>query len=516
MSGTQQLKVQIDSNTESSLEISVLKNIVLKSKILAGLFGMIIIIQTVAITYFLINGNILDNIPPERFIWGPLFILIAMLCELYASRIYAQKIKTLESPKEYLYFLQCFLEISFPSFIILSAHIATRDLSILGPNELLNSPPVLVYFIMILLTALSLNQKLSIFTGIIGGLQYLLLVLFLSDKNGDDIIDVNFMIRSLFMVFTGIVTGIISNKIREAVKSSLSSKDLLINKLDFMVKEKTREISESKDLIQIKNHLLNEKNKDITDSINYAKRIQEALLNGNHNLEESLSNFIVFFPKDIVSGDFYWIQKDPNDPECILIAAGDCTGHGVPGAFMSLMAINFLNNIVNEKKASRPDFILNQLREEIILALNPHGSTEYRDGLDIAFCRINTTKKFIDFAGANNPLLHVRNGIMNIIKADKFPVGIYPEKKDFNLVSIDIETGDQFYLFSDGFQDQFGGEKGKKFKISQLKELLVEIREYSMSEQKETLLDALKKWMNPGNGEKFDQVDDILLIGFKV
>ncbi|TAL58527.1 MAG: hypothetical protein EPN85_11495 [Bacteroidetes bacterium] len=283
-------------------------------------------------------------------------------------------------------------------------------------------------------------------------------------------------------------------------------------------------LAESNKQLAEKNEIIEEKNKDIRDSINYAQRIQKAILSDVNEIKEKLpESFILFKPKDIVSGDFYWFsQKDG----ITFIAAADCTGHGVPGAFMSMIANSFLNEVVNEKNILRPDLILNELRVKIIKALRQTGeSMENKDGLDISFCAIQGNK--LSYSGANNPLWIVRD-IVNTsefddaealknekyklveIPPDKQPIGTQPNAHPFSLKTLELKKGDSVYLFTDGFADQFGGPQRKKFKYRAFSELLLSLHDKSMEEQTNTLCVTIEKWMG-----ELDQIDDILVIGLK-
>lgn len=263
-------------------------------------------------------------------------------------------------------------------------------------------------------------------------------------------------------------------------------------------------LSHQKDIIE-------EKNRDITDSIRYAKRIQHAVLPTQKLMNENLhEHFVLFRPKDIVSGDFYWAAKAGDK---FFYAAADCTGHGVPGAFMSLIGTSFLNEIVVKKQIHRPDLILDELRENIIHALNPEGNEqETKDGMDITLCCLDKEKMLLAFASAFNGLYLVRHNTLQEFKGDKFPVGKYAdEKKAFTLREIPLLKGDLIYCFSDGYADQFGGEKGKKFKYSQLKELLVSISDKPMHVQQQVLEKTFESWK--GN---LEQVDDVCVIGVRI
>jgi serine phosphatase RsbU (regulator of sigma subunit) len=272
-----------------------------------------------------------------------------------------------------------------------------------------------------------------------------------------------------------------------------------------LLEKQNSEISGQKNVIE-------EKNKDITDSIHYAKRIQDAILPSPDKILHSLpGSFVLFRPKDIVSGDFYYFNE-LGDAEMI-IAAADCTGHGVPGAFMSILGFNALEQAINENKQKEPSGILNQINAIISTTLN-QGNKEQsvKDGMDIALCHIDKKSRQIRYAGANNPLWVISGNELFEYKANKKPIGV-SEGTDSGFIShtIQLKEGDAFYLFSDGYADQFGGEKGKKFKYKQLKELLLSFQDQPMKEQHDTLDTVMNKWK--GN---LEQIDDILIIGGKL
>jgi two-component system, sensor histidine kinase LadS len=275
--------------------------------------------------------------------------------------------------------------------------------------------------------------------------------------------------------------------------------------LEKKVEERTSEIQHQKAVIE-------EKNKDILDSIHYAKRIQGALLASDMLLQKNLPEyFILYRPKDIVSGDFYWANE--MEDGSFLLLTGDCTGHGVPGAFMSLLNISILHEQTNALKKTQPDEILNSQRDAIVMSLNPVGTEDVsRDGMDCVLCRFDFARKKLDFACANNPLWVLRNNELLEFKGDKFPIGISgSEKKDFTLQELELQSGDTVYTFTDGFADQFGGPRGKKFKYSQLKEILKSTASLPLHVQKEKIEAIFESWK--GN---LSQVDDVLLIGVRI
>ncbi|MBU8893680.1 MAG: tetratricopeptide repeat protein [Bacteroidales bacterium] len=251
--------------------------------------------------------------------------------------------------------------------------------------------------------------------------------------------------------------------------------------------------------------------KQITDSIEYASRIQTAVLPPGEYISKLIpEHFILYKPRDIVSGDFYWItHKD----EKIVIAAVDCTGHGVPGAFMSMLGFAFLNEIVNKNTELKASTILNQLRDYVKESLHQTGKDdETKDGMDIALCIIDPENLRLQYSGAYNPLYLIRNDNFISLKADRMPIGIHIiEKESFTNHEIDIQTGDVVYIFTDGYIDQFGGPDVRKFKLLPFKEMLIRIKDMPMDEQKKVLEDEFYKWK--GN---YEQIDDVLVMGIRI
>ncbi len=275
--------------------------------------------------------------------------------------------------------------------------------------------------------------------------------------------------------------------------------------LEQKVIERTSEIQRQKDEIE-------EQKKHITDSIHYAKRIQNAILPSNDFAKTLLPNsFLLYKPKDIVSGDFYWM-RDEDDKA--LFAAVDCTGHGVPGAFMSIVGHNYLNHAVNVTGARKPNEILDALNNGVTSSLGQHsGENAVKDGMDIGLCSLDYKSNKLEYAGAFNPTYIIRNGEIIEIKGDKFPVGSFVGEtlQSFKNNEFQLEKGDTFYIFSDGYPDQFGGPKGKKFKYKQFRELLLSIQDKDMAVQKVILDETIEAWRGD-----IEQLDDILVIGVRI
>jgi len=281
------------------------------------------------------------------------------------------------------------------------------------------------------------------------------------------------------------------------------------------LEEKNRTISLQKDEIEMQRDLaaaqrdqIAYQKKHITDSIMYAKRIQTALIPSLELFSDKLEHFVLYKPLAIVSGDFYWVNNVDNKQ---IIICADCTGHGVPGAFMSMLGVTMLNEIVNNKHIIMPDQILENLRQGIIKSLNQNIDEDtVKDGMDMAVCCVDFENNTLWFSGANNPLYLIRNHELIHYRGDKMPVAIHYRMQPFTLHKIDITKGDEFYVFSDGFVDQFGGPKQKKFMSSQFKEKLVELDAVPMLKQAERLNEIFEEWRGDS-----PQVDDVTLIGVR-
>ncbi len=319
-----------------------------------------------------------------------------------------------------------------------------------------------------------------------------------------------------------LIVGIILGSIKWRTSSLEASR----KRLSRLVDERTVEVVKRNSEILDKNQELEaqqlkladayskiqEKNKNITASINYAKRIQDAMLPSDEKIKTIIKDCFVFYqPRDIVSGDFYWITETDNKT---IIAAVDCTGHGVPGAFMSVIGNNLLYEIIEGQGIFSPAKILDALNENVRRHLN-QDQTHNRDGMDMAICVIDKTTKILTFAGAKNPLLHVHSNTTEIIKGDRFPIGGFDKykQKPFTEHTIIPREDSVFYIYSDGFQDQFGGLEGRKYMSRRFTEYLKNISSLPTQQQKKEIIQEFKEWKNSGNEH---QIDDVLVIGFRV
>jgi len=307
----------------------------------------------------------------------------------------------------------------------------------------------------------------------------------------------------------GLMYWFVKNRTKQLEKEKL--------KLEETVALRTNEIVTQK-------HLIEEKNKEITDSINYAQKIQSTLMASESFLDKHLKQtnrdyFVLYQPKDIVSGDYYWAHELEDEPDHFILLNADCTGHGVPGAFMSLLCISYLNEIVKEQKVTRPDLIFNQVRDKIVANFKVSENPERKDGMDAVLCRINFATYELNYSAANNPIViiepDIENNCFKIVELDydKMPVGVSHDSnyKPFTNFTYQLKKNSFIYTFTDGFADQFGGPKGKKFMYKQLRTILLENSHLSMREQKEKLKTSFENW----KGE-IEQVDDVCLIGIKI
>ena len=268
------------------------------------------------------------------------------------------------------------------------------------------------------------------------------------------------------------------------------------------------EIEKQRDLAAAQRDQIGYQKRHIEDSIMYAKRIQTALIPSLELFSDKLEHFVLYKPLAIVSGDFYWVSAQAN-PQVIISA--DCTGHGVPGAFMSMLGVTLLNEIINGKHIIMPDQIIENLRQGIIKSLKQVAEEDsVKDGMDIAVCVVDFDKNILWYAGANNPLYLVRNGELTHYRADRMPVAIHYKMEPFTLHKIDLQKGDAFYIFSDGFADQFGGPQQKKFMSMQLRETLVAMAGMPMLKQGERLNEIFEEWRGDS-----PQIDDVTLIGVR-
>jgi len=295
-----------------------------------------------------------------------------------------------------------------------------------------------------------------------------------------------------------------------------SEKELIKNQRD-KIEAQRDEIEAQRNLATFQRDRIASQKMAITDSIIYAGMIQKAMMVPEKYISELLPEYFVLNkPKDIVSGDFFWLTRENNK---IILAVADCTGHGVPGAFMSILGISFLREIVNGRKNICPDEILNELRRMVISALHQTvESGESMDGIDIALCSFNLENRELQFAGANNPLYLIRDGELTIIKADKMPVGIFFKgETGFSNHEIKLEENDSIYMFSDGYADQFGGPNGKKFMLKHFQQLLCDIHKKPMKEQKEILDRTIEEWKSVYEKQtgSDEQIDDILVFGLR-
>ena len=273
-----------------------------------------------------------------------------------------------------------------------------------------------------------------------------------------------------------------------------------------------RKTRAQKVVIEGQHEKLNQSHREITDSINYAKRIQDALMTSAVYIKDVLpESFILFNPKDVVSGDFYWVYRSPKGQ--IYFTVADCTGHGVPGAFMSMIGTSLLNEFIIENNTEDTAEVLTKMRAQIIKSLDQKGlQGENKDGMDMALCKYDPKKGTVQYSGAYNPLIHISKNEINQLKGDSQPVGLHTGKKlPFTSKEIQVAKGDMLYIYSDGFPDQFGGEKGKKYLSGKFKKFLLSISDKPIDEQNTLIKAEFTNWIGD-----HEQIDDVCVMGVKI
>lgn len=314
---------------------------------------------------------------------------------------------------------------------------------------------------------------------------------------------VTLLVAGLLMTLAFVVTLIRSTR----------SKQKYLN----LLKQEKKQVSIQKELVSTQKERTEKALLDLKDSIRYAMRIQKAVLTDPARISDMLKSdfFILFKPKDIVSGDFYFVEKKE---DWFIAAVADCTGHGVPGSLLSMLAITMLNDIILKSETLQASEILNELREKMVLAMKQNDLlNDQNDGLDITLLLLNRKEMTGQWAGANIPLIqiHKKGGELKEVKADKRPIGDYPDMGHFTNHQFKLAKGDKYYLFSDGYSDQFGGDEGKKYMKKNFKRDLFENSELKMNDQKKHLSDNLQTWMSSSSGE-VEQVDDITVFGIEI
>ncbi len=298
------------------------------------------------------------------------------------------------------------------------------------------------------------------------------------------------------------------NKKNAIIVTSVIFVLILVSIFSIIILRSLRENKKTNEIVVKQKQLVEAKQKEVLDSIQYAKRLQDAILPADHYWKENLSDsFVLYKPKDIVAGDFYWMEKING---LVLFAVGDCTGHGVPGAMVSVVCSNALNRTVLEFKITDPGKILDKTRE-LVISTFEKSDKEVKDGMDISLCCFNPKSNLLLWAGANNALWYTKNNEIITVKANKQPIGKFELQQPFTTHSIQLNKGDMIFLTSDGYSDQFGGLKGKKFKYNQLANLLLSNLEKPLKEQKEILDKTFEDWKGIN-----EQVDDVCIVGVKI
>lgn len=368
-----------------------------------------------------------------------------------------------------------------------------------------DSPFYLVWYVSIIAVAMRYTIRETVVTTLAYIALYMLIIAL---DNNSLILSYEALTRLGYIPLSGLLGVFFSREVSQQLSAKLTTQKaeaelkIVRDELEERVKERTAE--------------LEEKNKDITASISYAKKIQHAILPTVESIRKTFDDAaILYLPKDIISGDFYWFHHDAKENTCY-IAAVDCTGHGVPGALMSIMGADLLNQHVLEGKLDQPADILSQLNDSVVTTLKQRAaSSMINDGMEMALCKFtcNGEKKTLTFAGANRPVYIVRNGEILCFEGNRLAIGghWFGNKKEFTQQDIPLEKGDVVYLFSDGFIDQFGGPENKKFMKKRFKDILVELSTLPMESQVNSLHRRLLKWQG-----KNKQIDDILVMALRV
>ena len=297
----------------------------------------------------------------------------------------------------------------------------------------------------------------------------------------------------------------------KSTNEKLKEQNEIILKSDYKIKEQYQELKQNNEELHTLNEELFEKkeiieknHKSIQDSINYASKIQNALLPSQKYIDKLFNNFVLYLPKQVVSGDFYLFREIGKYK---IFTVADSTGHGVPGGFITMLGINFINNILDKNIIKKPSEILEILRKDFKKIFK---FSEQKDGMDIILCIFNTETNILEFSGANNHLVLIRDNQLTEYKSIKNPIGYYYKEQQFITHQIEIKKNDNIYLYSDGFQDQFGGKNDRKFRSKNFRDLLYKIHKLEMKKQKEKLSEIFFNW----KGKMF-QIDDVLVVGIK-
>ncbi len=316
-------------------------------------------------------------------------------------------------------------------------------------------------------------------------------------KNLRNFLIIGFLLTVVFVLI--IYRSLIQNRRANKILADQKAEIEIINE----------ELASTVETVNQHKKIIKESFDSLQASVNYAGRIQNGLLPDKKLFTKYFSShFILHKPKDVVSGDFYYLKEVDGH---IIIAVADCTGHGIPGAFVSVLGISLLNEVIRRKEIRNTAGVLEELRIQLKQSLNQSDERVIQDGMDIAFCAINEDTKMLEYSGANSPIFVVKNKQLETVKATRNPIGIYPNEKPFQYHHIQLEKGDRIYLFTDGFSDQLGGKNAKTFRIRHFRNLIINIQDKSLAEQNLILENTLKEWM----GEQ-DQTDDITVIGIEI
>lgn len=453
------------------------------------------------------------------FSWHYLVFGIPGTILVYLAFYKIHRVTKAAKPKPHLKYFTILGDYIFITLLILEI------LDKYNPQKTLPQSQAMMLFAMMFLvvnmfSALRIQRHVIFYSTALG----IMIDLIINLKTGSSSLTIAFSI--LFILISGSFSQFISRFIYNFFAGNHRLKEALtkLTEANEEIKTANDELESKNDFLATQRDQILEQKKQITSSIEYASRIQQAVLGNAEEFGEVVpDNFVIFKPKDIVSGDFYWAKNvEVFTKNYRVFTAADCTGHGVPGAFMSMLGISFLNEIILEfyTELNAGD-ILTRLRQEVKKHLHQEkgGSISLKDGMDMALVAVDYEDMKIQFAGANNPLFIIRNingklgDQIEEIKPDKMPIGVHLKENDsFTNHVLNFNKGDLLYVFSDGIIDQFGGDTGDKFKKRRFRELLLAIKHLPLSDQKERIDSALKSWM----GNRYKQLDDITVIGVRL
>jgi serine phosphatase RsbU (regulator of sigma subunit) len=438
------------------------------------------------------------------------WILFLLLLPLLIITHY--KTRKQQEYNPWITFLMIFIDVSIGFLIGLAFNLTTHAILPVSKLEFTLLISFLLLFINVL-SVLRLNRKVVVFSAaltlITNGILYIVIGEFIFTGLYTSLFIIFFSVFNIWVVSYFLEYYTLNNKLCKAFDD--------LQEANKQINQKNEEITTQNELIQKHYNTLKETQKSMSDSLKYAQKIQTALFTHHNLLQNNFTDHFVYFkPKEKVSGDFSWAVHVDNK---LILAVSDCTGHGVPGAFMTILGFSYLNEIINEHKITEPDKILNKLRQYIIHTLHQQGKLyEPKDGMDISIIQLDFDAKKLKFSGANTSFCLVPNTqnkeleTLHEFKGDRMPVSYHYKMRPFSLLEMTFNKGDKLYLYTDGYIDQFGGPKGKKFKSVTFRRMLEKNHTYPMEKQKRLIDETMKNWLS----DRYEQIDDMTVVGIEI